>query len=150
MGVWAESFVLILLDAQFKCCSIKFILSGGYIQKVPTLITTIKKFVPRDNDAFATLSDPTGEMEATIHSSVIERHPISIGSVLIMEKISVFTPTRFSHYLNITNDNVIKCISGSSLYPPAFNKVWLIQTKLTILKDILAFNPFQMYVNFQQ
>jgi hypothetical protein len=87
------------------------------------LVVMVKKFSLRDNDAFVTVADPTGEMDGTIHSKVLESDPINLGAVLILEKPSIFTPTPLAHYLNITKNNVFKVIPASSTYPPSYEQV---------------------------
>ncbi|KAG9066220.1 hypothetical protein KI688_001441 [Linnemannia hyalina] len=73
--------------------------------KIPWLIAMIKDFTPSEIDAAVTLMDPSGEMRGTIHISVLEQYKnneVRIGTVLVLNNVSVFSPTPVSHYLIIT------------------------------------------------
>ncbi|KAF9286942.1 hypothetical protein BGZ88_008807 [Linnemannia elongata] len=77
--------------------------------KIPWLIAMIKDFTPSEIDAAVTLVDPSGEMRGTIHISVLEQYKnneIRIGTVLVLNNVSVFSPTPVSHYLIITSRNI--------------------------------------------
>ncbi|KAF9152198.1 hypothetical protein BG015_005653 [Linnemannia schmuckeri] len=77
--------------------------------KIPWLIAMIKDFTPSEIDAAVTLMDPSGEMRGTIHISVLEQYKnneIRIGTVLVLNNVSVFSPTPVSHYLIITSRNI--------------------------------------------
>ncbi|KAL0397289.1 UNVERIFIED_CONTAM: hypothetical protein Scaly_0177300 [Sesamum calycinum] len=64
------------------------------------------------------LKDPTGTVGASIHHKVLSESEfgknISIGSVLILQKVAVFAPVRSAHYLNITLKNMVKVFSQDS------------------------------------
>jgi len=110
------------IEAKTELNNIRHVLAEGYIGKVRRLAVMIKKFTTRDNDAYITVSDPTGEMDGTIHSLVLETNSISHGAVLILEKISIFSPTPNTHYLNVTKNNVVKVYPANTTYPSTFNK----------------------------
>ncbi|KAK3832599.1 MAG: hypothetical protein JOS17DRAFT_101946 [Linnemannia elongata] len=77
--------------------------------KIPWLIAMIKDFTPSEIDAAVTLMDPSGEMRGTVHISVLEQYKnneIRIGTVLVLNNVSVFSPTPVSHYLIITSRNI--------------------------------------------
>ncbi|KAF9138248.1 hypothetical protein BGX30_009385 [Mortierella sp. GBA39] len=77
--------------------------------KIPWLIAMIKDFTPSEIDAAVTLMDPSGEMRGTIHISVLEQYKnneVRIGTVLVLNNVSVFSPTPVSHYLIITSRNI--------------------------------------------
>ncbi|KAF8944836.1 hypothetical protein BGZ47_003637 [Haplosporangium gracile] len=77
--------------------------------KIPWLIAMIKDFTPSEIDAAVTLMDPSGEMRGTIHISVLDQYKnneIRIGTVLVLNNVSVFSPTPVSHYLIITSRNI--------------------------------------------
>ncbi|KAG0290527.1 hypothetical protein BGZ96_005990 [Linnemannia gamsii] len=77
--------------------------------KIPWLIAMIKDIMPSEIDAAVTLMDPSGEMRGTIHISVLEHYKnneIRIGTVLVLNNVSVFSPTPVSHYLIITSRNI--------------------------------------------
>ncbi|XP_016901414.2 uncharacterized protein LOC103494183 isoform X1 [Cucumis melo] len=62
--------------------------------------------------------DPTGTIDASIHHRVISEgifgKDLSVGAVLILQKVAVFSPTRSVHVLNVTRSNVVKVISKDS------------------------------------
>ncbi|GJV74556.1 GPCR kinase [Tanacetum coccineum] len=59
-----------------------------------------------------TLKDLSGTIPETIHHKVIGDHgygkDITVGAVMILANVSVFTPKPSKHYLNITMRNVVK------------------------------------------
>ncbi|KAF9928143.1 hypothetical protein FBU30_002599 [Linnemannia zychae] len=77
--------------------------------KIQWLIAMIKDFTPSEIDAAVTLMDPSGEMRGTIHISVLDHYKnneIRIGTVLVLNNVSMFSPTPESHYLIITIRNI--------------------------------------------
>ncbi|GJZ05239.1 GPCR kinase [Tanacetum coccineum] len=58
------------------------------------------------------MKDLSGTIPETIHYKVIGDHgygkDITVGTVMILVNVSVFTPKPSKHYLNITMRNVIK------------------------------------------
>ncbi|XVE63971.1 hypothetical protein DITRI_Ditri07aG0063600 [Diplodiscus trichospermus] len=91
-------------------------------RKVAQVVAIIKFCTPNGlGDLMVTLKDPTGTIDATIHRKVLVEggfgKDISIGTVLILQKVSIFSPSRSVHCLNITLSNVVKAISsdGESL-----------------------------------
>ncbi|GFZ01055.1 hypothetical protein Acr_14g0006900 [Actinidia rufa] len=84
-----------------------------YIGRVDRIVAVIKSSVPNGlGDLMVTLKDPTGTIDASIHHKVLAevefRKEISVGSVLILQKVAVFAPIRSTRYLNITLSNVVK------------------------------------------
>lgn len=65
-----------------------------------------------------TLKDPTGTVAGFIHRKVLSEgeftKDISVGSVLILQKVAIFAPSRSAHYLNITLGNVVKVFHKDS------------------------------------
>ncbi|PSR89146.1 Protein of unknown function DUF4539 protein [Actinidia chinensis var. chinensis] len=87
-----------------------------YIGRVDRIVAVIKSSAPNGlGDLMVTLKDPTGTIDASIHHKVLAevefRKEISVGSVLILQKVAVFAPIRSTRYLNITLSNVVKVIS---------------------------------------
>ncbi|KAF9936326.1 hypothetical protein BGZ65_002535 [Modicella reniformis] len=77
--------------------------------KVPNLIVMIKEIVFSEIDAAVTLLDPSGEMRGTVHRTVLEQYKdneVRIGTVLVLQNVSVFSPRTASHYLIITLRNI--------------------------------------------
>ncbi|XP_059290443.1 uncharacterized protein LOC132043981 [Lycium ferocissimum] len=73
-----------------------------------------------------TLKDPTGSIGASIHQKVLSESPhgkdICIGSVLILQKVAVFSPSSSAYYLNITLGNLTKVFCKES-GPPLANSL---------------------------
>ncbi|KAL9270062.1 Homologous recombination OB-fold protein-like protein [Drosera capensis] len=59
-----------------------------------------------------TLKDPSDTIGASIYPKVMNPkefcRDIEVGSVLILQKVAVFSPTCSSQYLNVTGNNIIK------------------------------------------
>ncbi|KAF6092532.1 hypothetical protein HJG60_001704 [Phyllostomus discolor] len=93
--------------------------------KVPSMAVMIKSLTRSTRDASAVFKDPTGEMQGTVHRSLLEMHQNELkpGSVLLLKQIGVFSPSLRNHYLNVTPNNLVRVYSpdsgeGSSLRPP--------------------------------
>ncbi|KAL0464150.1 UNVERIFIED_CONTAM: hypothetical protein Slati_0302600 [Sesamum latifolium] len=96
--------------------SIKKCLNAG---KVVQVVAVIKSCTPNGlGGLMCLLKDPTGTVGASIHHKVLSESEfgknISIGSVLILQKVAVFAPVRSAHYLNITLRNMVKVFSQES------------------------------------
>ncbi|KAF8389995.1 hypothetical protein HHK36_024515 [Tetracentron sinense] len=94
--------------------------------RVPQVVAVIKSSTPNGlGDLIVTLKDPTGTIGASIHRKVLTEseggRDISVGSVIILQKVAVFSPSRSAHYLNITQSNVVKVI-GKDSGPPSIQK----------------------------
>ncbi|XP_021292315.1 uncharacterized protein LOC110422644 [Herrania umbratica] len=88
-------------------------------RKVAQIVAVIKSCTPNGlGDLMVTLKDPTGTIDASIHRKVLVEggfgKDISVGTVLILQKVSIFSPSRSACYLNITLSNVVKAISKDS------------------------------------
>ncbi|XP_012088560.1 uncharacterized protein LOC105647171 isoform X2 [Jatropha curcas] len=93
--------------------------SRNKMDRVAQVVAIVKSCTPNGfGDMMVTLKDPTGTIDATIHGGVLTEGEfgknISIGSVIILQKIAVFSPSRSAHYLNITRSNMVKVISKDS------------------------------------
>lgn len=87
--------------------------------RFPLVVAIIKSSTPNAlGDLMVTLKDPTGTIGATIHHKVLTEgkfgRDISVGSVLILQKVTVFSPTRSTYYLNVSLSNVVKVFSTGS------------------------------------
>nr|GEY50354.1 hypothetical protein [Tanacetum cinerariifolium] len=81
--------------------------------KLEQLVAIIKSCTPNAiGDLTVTLKDLLGTIHDTIHHKVIDERgygkDITVGSALILDNVSVFSPKPSMHYLNITMRNVIK------------------------------------------
>lgn len=90
--------------------SLSWIRRVGWKKEVPTLIVHVKSLRLVEDDYRAVLRDPTGTFEnSTISKTVSEKFAdFSIGCVLMLKDISVFTPSKGKSYLVITPENVVR------------------------------------------
>ncbi|KAF3437178.1 hypothetical protein FNV43_RR19931 [Rhamnella rubrinervis] len=93
---------------------------GLETDKVDQVVAIIKSCTPNGlGDLMVTLKDLTGTMDASIHRKVLSDEKgfgkdVSVGAALILKKVAVFSPSRSTHYLNVTLSNVVKVISKES------------------------------------
>ncbi|KAK4844205.1 hypothetical protein QYF36_017690 [Acer negundo] len=95
---------------------LSFIKTGIITDKVHQIIAIVKSSTPNGlGDMMVTLKDPTGTIDASIHRRVLTEgefgKDVAVGAVLILQKVAVFSPSRSTHYLNITLGNIVKVIS---------------------------------------
>ncbi|RDX91245.1 putative protein C17orf53, partial [Mucuna pruriens] len=87
--------------------------------RVALVVGVVKSCTPNGfGDMTVTLKDPTATVSASVHRKVFAQgefmKDITIGSVLVLQKVAVFSPTRSSCYLNITLHNIVKVFSKDS------------------------------------
>ncbi|XP_043700401.1 uncharacterized protein LOC122651143 [Telopea speciosissima] len=92
------------------------------IEKVPQVVAVIKSCVPNGlGDLIVSLKYPTGTVSASIHRKVLTEsefgRDISVGAVMILKEVVVFSPSWSACYLNITLHNVVK-VFGKECGPP--------------------------------
>ncbi|KAJ9542455.1 hypothetical protein OSB04_028961, partial [Centaurea solstitialis] len=87
----------------------------GYLKngKLDQVVAVVKSCAPNAlGDLMVVLKDPTGTVSGTIHHKVVTEGEFGkgsfVGSVLVLHKVSVFSPSRSAHYLNITKRNLVK------------------------------------------
>ncbi|GJT21132.1 transposase, MuDR, MULE transposase domain protein [Tanacetum coccineum] len=78
-----------------------------------TMVAIVKSCSPNAlGDLNVTLKDLSGTVPGTIHYKVLDvgsyEKDITVGAVMILVNVSVFTPKLSKHYLNITKRNVIE------------------------------------------
>ncbi|KAG2664679.1 hypothetical protein I3760_16G094200 [Carya illinoinensis] len=88
-------------------------------ERVAQVIAIIKSSTQNGlGDMMVTLKDPTGTIGASIHHKVFTEgefgKDISVGAVLVLQKVAVFSPSRSTHYMNVTLSNLVKVISKDS------------------------------------
>ncbi|KAK9719109.1 hypothetical protein K7432_005005 [Basidiobolus ranarum] len=95
--------------SPFLSYNIQYILDHGFQKKIPYVILMIKETRSNEINVGVTFVDPTGEISGTIHRKVVEMYPddISTGTVLVLQQVSVFSPSLHSHYLNVTPQNIL-------------------------------------------
>ncbi|KAL7611883.1 hypothetical protein Lser_V15G05208 [Lactuca serriola] len=122
---WLSAIEFVYADDMFNSVpnaplgDINKYLKNGKLHQV---VAVIKSCTSNElGDLKVTLKDPTGVVSGTIHHKVLTEGEfgkgIFVGSVLILHKVSVFSPSRSSHYLNITKRNLVKVFykdNGSS------------------------------------
>ena len=86
-------------------------------RKVEKAVGLVREMeVGGDGNAYVVLKDPSGSVGATVDSQVLgsrtsEKAKIAVGSVLILEKVSVFSPDDRVQFLCITHDNITQVFS---------------------------------------
>ncbi|GKV23699.1 hypothetical protein SLEP1_g33401 [Rubroshorea leprosula] len=96
--------------------------NGLPMYKVNQVVAIVKSCTPNGlGDLMVTLKDPTDTIDASIHRKVLVEgdygKEISVGTVLILQKVAVFSPSPSVHYLNITVGNVVKVFSKDKGLP---------------------------------
>eukprot|EP00211_Chloroparvula_japonica_P005913 CAMPEP_0119158932 /NCGR_PEP_ID=MMETSP1310-20130426/53511_1 /TAXON_ID=464262 /ORGANISM="Genus nov. species nov., Strain RCC2339" /LENGTH=365 /DNA_ID=CAMNT_0007151561 /DNA_START=333 /DNA_END=1427 /DNA_ORIENTATION=+ len=93
--------------------SVKYVQLFGYHKRVPLLFVVIRDINSTDIETVITVKDPTGDMEGIVHRLVLEKYgsELCVGAVLQLKMVTVFNPTQFTHFLNITDDTVERIIS---------------------------------------
>ncbi|KAK7320179.1 hypothetical protein RJT34_04914 [Clitoria ternatea] len=97
-------------------------------ERVAQVVGVVKSCTPNGfGDMMVTLKDPTGTVGASVHRKVFTdgefgKH-ITVGSVLVLQKVAVFSPTRSACYLNITLNNIVKVFSKDS-GPPSQQQIY--------------------------
>ncbi|KAA8542827.1 hypothetical protein F0562_023979 [Nyssa sinensis] len=129
-----------MLDGVLPSTSLSSIKKCLNIGQVDQVVGVIKSCTPNGlGGLMMTLKDRTGTIGASIHHKVLSGgefgKDISVGSVLILQKVAVFAPSQSAHYLNITLSNVVKVIckdSGPPLkqtYPASAIKYTVLNTE---------------------
>ncbi|PWA75909.1 hypothetical protein CTI12_AA237710 [Artemisia annua] len=106
--VKADGGIVIGCFADIK----KFIKKG----KLDKAVAIIKSCTPNVlGDLNVTLKDVSGLISGTIHHKVVDdprfEKQFTVGAVLILKNVSVFSPKQSVHYLNITIKNVFEVFS---------------------------------------
>lgn len=127
-----------LTSTYFKT-NVAYVLAGGYRQKVPQLLVHIKSFLQCDSDAYVTVQDPSGVMKGTLHQHVLDEYGVSIGAgaVIILSKVSVFSPSKKDHFLNITPGNVLHVFSPDTPIPKT-SSYWSFVSKSSASSSLLS------------
>ncbi|XP_077210574.1 nuclear localized protein [Tasmannia lanceolata] len=122
---WFCAMDFLAIEADFAMrspllCSIDTIRSTD---RIPQVVGIVKSCTPNGlGDLIVTLKDPSGTIGASIHRKVLLEsefgRDISVGAVVILKQVVVFSPTRSARYLNVTLNNVVKIISKDSGPPP--------------------------------
>ncbi|XP_054822056.1 uncharacterized protein LOC129320564 isoform X3 [Prosopis cineraria] len=112
-------------------CALDWLRREGMVDRnsVPfgTPLSSIKKHINIERVG----QDPSGTIGASVHRKVFTEgelgNDIKVGSVLVLQKVAVFSPTRSVCYLNITLCNVVKIFSEDSespseIYPTALRR----------------------------
>ncbi|XP_015443498.1 uncharacterized protein C17orf53 homolog [Pteropus alecto] len=105
--LYTYSIIMVLRKAALKQ------LPGN---KVPNMAVMVKSLTRSTMDASVVFKDPTGEMQGTVHRSLLEtrQNELKPGSVLLLKQIGVFSPSLRNHYLNVTPNNLVHIYSPES------------------------------------
>ncbi|GJX82219.1 reverse transcriptase domain-containing protein [Tanacetum coccineum] len=82
-------------------------------EKLEQVVVIVKSCYPNAlGDLSVTLKDLSGTVPGTIHYKVLDvssyENDITVGAVMILANVSVFTPKPSKHYLNITKRNMVE------------------------------------------
>ncbi|CAK9182550.1 unnamed protein product [Ilex paraguariensis] len=115
--LWATEYLRSegVVDGGVYCTPLSSIKKSEGIGKVDKVVAVIKSSTPNGlGDMMVTLKDPTGTVDASIHRRVFSEldfaKDICVGSVLILQKVAVFIPSRSARYLNISLNNLVKVL----------------------------------------
>ncbi|GKA47918.1 transposase, MuDR, MULE transposase domain protein [Tanacetum coccineum] len=112
-GPWLSAVQYLAVEGSIATgCfgDMKTFIKNGKVEKV---VAVIKSCTPNMlGDLTVTLKDLSGIISGTIHHKVLKDEvygkAISVGAVLILRNVSVFSPKSSGHYLNITLKNMVK------------------------------------------
>jgi hypothetical protein len=90
------------------------------LQQIPAMLLFVKSFRLSDDGAFAVVKDPSGEMDASFHHSVIDEYKSDLiqGSSLIVRNCCLLTVSAKKQVLNIVLRNVICVQPPPSVHIP--------------------------------
>ena len=109
------------LDSNVAFSRISKILSMcPKLQRIPAMILFVKSFRLSDDGAFAVVKDPSGEMDASFHHSVIDEFKSDLiqGSSLVIRNVCLLTVSPKRQVLNIVLRNVICVQPPPSVHMP--------------------------------
>ncbi|KYQ99794.1 hypothetical protein DLAC_03740 [Tieghemostelium lacteum] len=88
--------------------NVDYVLREGFIKKINQIVVVVKSLVGTDSHYQGIVCDPSGEMGAWFQKKIIQDiYPdLAVGWVLVLKKISTFSPNRDTHYLNIVLSNI--------------------------------------------
>lgn len=97
----------------------------GVCCRVEAIVVLVKDIQIMDTVCIVSLKDPTGSIKGHIHQLVMETYPSEIlaGSVLVLRKVAVFSPSPFEHILNITVDNIVRIFDSKLPRPIEYGSV---------------------------
>ncbi|KAL2342338.1 hypothetical protein Fmac_003623 [Flemingia macrophylla] len=142
-------------------CALQFVRSRGddvaplssINERVPLVVVLVKSCTPNGfGDMMVTVKDPTSTVGASVHRKVLAHaefgKDISVGSVLVLEKVAVFSPSRSISFLNIMLNNVVKVFAKDS-GPPSDQVMYpalpVLRTTPTIdIHETPGSSPFSM------
>ncbi|XP_012681033.2 homologous recombination OB-fold protein [Clupea harengus] len=123
-GAWATMKAAMRLDEKNPSCflhsySVAMVLRKAALKqlsknKVPNMAVVLKSILHTHADAKAVFTDPTGEIQGTVHRRLFEdrQAELKTGAVLLLKQVGVFSPSHRNHYLNVTPNNLLR------IYPP--------------------------------
>nr|GEV04103.1 transposase, MuDR, MULE transposase domain protein [Tanacetum cinerariifolium] len=89
-------------------------------EKLEQVVAVVKSCSPNAlGDLNVTLKDLSGTVPGTIHYKVLDvgsyEKDITVGAVMILANVSVFTPKPSKHYLNITKRNMVEVFRNDTV-----------------------------------
>lgn len=119
-GPWVSAVEYVKADGGIVIgcfADIKSFIKKGKIDKA---VAIIKSCTPNVlGDLNVTLKDVSGLITGTIHHKAVDddrfEKRFTVGAVLILQNVSVFSPKQSDHYLNITLKNIVKLFSKDTI-----------------------------------
>ncbi|CAJ1936608.1 unnamed protein product, partial [Sphenostylis stenocarpa] len=89
--------------------------------------------------------DPTTTVSASVHRKVFAQpefgKDIAVGSVLVLQKVAVFCPTRSTCYLNVTVHNIVQVFSKDS-GPPSQQLIYPVRPVTRTTPSVVLGNSY--------
>ncbi|CAB1440423.1 unnamed protein product [Pleuronectes platessa] len=126
-GAWAAMKAEMGLDERNPSCflqtySVVMVLRKAALKqlaknKVPNMAVLLKSIVHTNTDAKAVFKDPTGEIQGTVHRRLLEERAeeLKVGAVLLLKQVGVFSPSHRNHYLNVTQNNLLRIYTSDGV-----------------------------------
>ncbi|XP_035037392.2 LOW QUALITY PROTEIN: homologous recombination OB-fold protein [Hippoglossus stenolepis] len=126
-GAWAAMKAEMGLDERNPSCflqtySVVMVLRKAALKqlaknKVPNMAVLLKSIIHTHTDAKAVFKDPTGEIQGTVHRRLLEERAeeLKVGAVLLLKQVGVFSPSHRNHYLNVTQNNLLRIYTSDGV-----------------------------------
>nr|XP_019950302.1 PREDICTED: uncharacterized protein C17orf53 homolog isoform X1 [Paralichthys olivaceus] len=126
-GAWAAMKAEMGLDERNPSCflqtySVVMVLRKAALKqlaknKVPNMAVLLKSIIHTHTDAKAVFKDPTGEIQGTVHRRLLEEREgeLKVGAVLLLKQVGVFSPSHRNHYLNVTQNNLLRIYTSDGV-----------------------------------
>ncbi|XP_054616064.1 homologous recombination OB-fold protein isoform X2 [Dunckerocampus dactyliophorus] len=120
--------------------------------KVPNMAVLLKSITHTHADAKAVFKDPTGEMQGTVHRRLVEERlgDLKVGAVLLLKRVSVFSPSHRNHYLNVTPNNLLRIYSPDGACRSSAQLPPLVLEPMALSPDVPKEHMSRMQLEFDE